>query len=138
MLTDFSDEGIVEFLFQNKSADKILEKLKNVCQEHSIFPAAIEIEPGKFNTKMKIIFAEKIRAENFNPLELLKDYTAAFVEKDLPKAKPLQTKAANPKVTMTVKENLSKDESFGRIIQKDGSVLVFYKNNQGKIRGEKQ
>ena len=138
LLTDFSDEGIVEFLFQNKSADKILEKLKNVCQEHSIFPAAIEIEPGKFNTKMKIIFAEKIRAENFNPLELLKDYTAVFVEKDLPKAKPLQTKAANPKATMTAKENLSKDESFGRIIQKDGSVLVFYKNNQGKIRGEKQ
>ena len=77
-------------------------------------------------------------AENFNPLELLKDYTAVFVEKDLPKAKPLQTKAANPKATMTAKENLSKDESFGRIIQKDGSVLVFYKNNQGKIRGEKQ
>lgn len=128
LLTDFSDEGIVEFLFQNKSTEKILEKLKTVCKEHSIFPAAIEIEPGKFNTKMKIIFAEKINAEGFNPLELLKDYSTVFTEKVLPKAKR----------SIPAKQNLSKDESFGKIIQKDGSVLVFYKNNQGKIIGEKQ
>ncbi|MBO4385869.1 MAG: hypothetical protein J5817_02505, partial [Treponema sp.] len=138
LLTDFSDEGIVEFSFQNKSAEKILENLKNVCKEHSIFPAAIEIEPGKFNTRMKIIFAEKINAENFNPLALLKDYSIVFSENYLQKAKPMQTKNSAARNVVATKENPAKDESFGKIIQKDGSVLVFYKNSQGKIRGEKQ
>ncbi|MBP5695110.1 MAG: hypothetical protein J6X11_00510 [Treponema sp.] len=130
LLTDFSDEGIVEFLIQNTSIKKLLENLKNICNEHSIFPAAVEIEAEKFNSRMKIIFAEEIKVEDCNPLALINKYSDVFLEKDLPKAKAPRKKALT--------QNHQSKECFGKIRQKDGSVLVFYKNSQGKITGEKE
>ncbi|MCR5318764.1 MAG: hypothetical protein K6E22_11110 [Treponema sp.] len=136
LLTDFSDEGTVEFLFPNSSAEKLLEGLKLACDEHSIFPAAIEIEGGKVNSRMKIIFAEKIDEKDHNPLTLINRNSNVF----LPKNSPRETASKVPVLTKKSygRENSEKREDFGRIIQKDGSVLVFYKNKNGKITGERK
>ncbi len=136
LLTDFSDEGTVEFLFPNSSAEKLLEGLKFACDEHSIFPAVIEIEGGKVNSRMKIIFAEKIDEKDCNPLALINKHSSVFLPRDLSKEKASKIPAQAKK--SYVMEKLEKREAFGRITQKDGSVLVFYKNNNGKITGERQ
>ena len=138
LITDFSDEGTVEFLSPNISLPKLLKNLENVCTKHSIFPSAIEIEGGAVNTNIKIIFAKKILSKKYNPLVLLERYNDILFKQTLPKKNAQKNKVVIQKNNASTNSFKEERESFGKIIQKDGSILVFYKNGQGKIIGEKK
>ena len=136
LLTDNSKEGIVEFSVPKNKVDSLFFEMNEVCIKNTLFAYRISIVPDNMNCKCRIHFIQNEKLQASNILHLFENCEDLFFRKTNVALKRSLSQAPDTSPEKNLAENV--DVKIGRIVQKNGDVISYYKDSYGKIRGVKE